>query len=128
MQLTDEPDKRCYPLDECLLCHGCHVARLGLMTDSSGRSFAPSPVVANHYSLQSTSVNHFNTHPQLPPYPNSDTYSNSGSSSNGYHQGTPTPPPSSLGYSSGGSSYTPSVPYMKTGPPHNPAKYQITDL
>ena len=28
LQLTDEPDKRCYPLGERLLCHTCHIACL----------------------------------------------------------------------------------------------------
>ncbi|XP_044751559.1 LIM domain-containing protein jub isoform X2 [Coccinella septempunctata] len=28
MQLTDEPDKRCYPLGDRLLCRNCHVRRL----------------------------------------------------------------------------------------------------
>ncbi|XP_014680862.1 PREDICTED: LIM domain-containing protein jub-like [Priapulus caudatus] len=28
MQLTDEPDKRCYPLGDHLLCHDCHINRI----------------------------------------------------------------------------------------------------
>lgn len=28
LQLTDEPDKRCYPLGDRLLCHTCHIACL----------------------------------------------------------------------------------------------------
>lgn len=30
MQLTDEPDKRCYPLDGRLLCRPCHIQSLTL--------------------------------------------------------------------------------------------------
>lgn len=29
MQLTDEPDKRCYPLGTRLMCRACHVQCLG---------------------------------------------------------------------------------------------------
>lgn len=28
MQLTDEPDKRCYPLNGRLMCRGCHIQQL----------------------------------------------------------------------------------------------------
>jgi hypothetical protein len=28
VQLTDEPDKRCYPLEDHLLCHSCHIQRI----------------------------------------------------------------------------------------------------
>jgi LIM domain-containing protein len=28
MQLTDEPDKRCYPLEGRLLCRNCHLQRI----------------------------------------------------------------------------------------------------
>ncbi|XP_064466701.1 LIM domain-containing protein jub-like [Ornithodoros turicata] len=42
MQLTDEPDKRCYPLDSHLLCHDCHVRRLESMSQSSALGLAHS--------------------------------------------------------------------------------------
>ena len=29
MQLTDEPNKRCYPLGEHLYCRTCHIKQLG---------------------------------------------------------------------------------------------------
>lgn len=28
MQLTDEPDKRCYPLNGRLMCRSCHIQHL----------------------------------------------------------------------------------------------------
>jgi len=31
IQLTDEPDKRCYPLSDHLLCRGCHINKLAEM-------------------------------------------------------------------------------------------------
>lgn len=38
MQLTDEPDKRCYPLEGHLLCRPCHVNRLRLLSMSTPQS------------------------------------------------------------------------------------------
>ena len=35
MQLTDEPDKRCYPLDDHLFCRTCHIKELGGMQPNS---------------------------------------------------------------------------------------------
>lgn len=34
MQLTDEPDKRCYPLDGRLLCRSCHLQCLSMQSAS----------------------------------------------------------------------------------------------
>ena len=38
MQLTDEPDKRCYPLEEHLLCHTCHLNRIALAATQTSNS------------------------------------------------------------------------------------------
>lgn len=40
MQLTDEPDKRCYPLDGHLLCRNCHLQQI----NSHNRMLEPAPV------------------------------------------------------------------------------------
>lgn len=40
MQLTDEPDKRCYPLDGHLLCRNCHLQRINVQN----RMAEPAPI------------------------------------------------------------------------------------
>uniref|UniRef100_W8C0B0 LIM domain-containing protein jub n=1 Tax=Ceratitis capitata TaxID=7213 RepID=W8C0B0_CERCA len=47
MQLTDEPDKRCYPLDGRLLCRSCHLQRLA-MQQSSPHLRHQEPVCASY--------------------------------------------------------------------------------
>ncbi|XP_034943394.1 LIM domain-containing protein jub [Chelonus insularis] len=43
MQLTDEPDKRCYPLDGRLMCRSCHIERI-----SHTQPRVPQPVSATY--------------------------------------------------------------------------------
>ncbi|XP_014236250.1 LIM domain-containing protein jub isoform X1 [Trichogramma pretiosum] len=43
MQLTDEPDKRCYPLEGRLMCRACHIQRI-----SHTQPRAPQPVSATY--------------------------------------------------------------------------------
>ncbi|XP_044005588.1 LIM domain-containing protein jub [Aphidius gifuensis] len=43
MQLTDEPDKRCYPLEGRLMCRACHIQRI-----SHTQPRAPQPVSASY--------------------------------------------------------------------------------
>ena len=38
MQLTDELDKRCYPLNDTLLCKLCHLKRLNIKPEESSSS------------------------------------------------------------------------------------------
>jgi len=49
LQLTDEPNQRCYPLEGQLLCYGCHMNKLAVL-----------------YSTSSVSPNHFNSVPKTP--------------------------------------------------------------
>lgn len=48
MQLTDEPDKRCYPLEGHLLCHHCHVRRLEVLSSRSSSNNSHSPIQGAH--------------------------------------------------------------------------------
>lgn len=41
MQLTDEPDKRCYPLDGRLMCRSCHLQKLSLQSSPHARVTEP---------------------------------------------------------------------------------------
>ncbi|CAL1533635.1 unnamed protein product, partial [Lymnaea stagnalis] len=45
LQLTDEADKRCYPLDGHLFCHSCHIARLNAQFPNE--SFYVDPLTYN---------------------------------------------------------------------------------
>ncbi|XP_049531957.1 LIM domain-containing protein jub [Anopheles darlingi] len=37
MQLTDEPDKRCYPYEGRLMCRSCHIQKISVLQDMRGQ-------------------------------------------------------------------------------------------
>lgn len=47
IQLTDEPDKRCYPLENRLLCRSCHLQCLSMQSSHTGHQHQE-PVCASY--------------------------------------------------------------------------------
>lgn len=41
MQLTDEPDKRCYPYEGRLMCRSCHIQKISIQDMQHGRIVEP---------------------------------------------------------------------------------------
>ena len=88
IQLTDEPDKRCYPLESVLLCHDCHMIRLppALRPASSlaGSNHAQQSPTSSLYSDSGS----FSLPPNYSPAPSTcstqDTYQDSLHSADGY--------------------------------------------
>lgn len=91
--MTDEPDKRCYPLDDHLFCHMCHIKRLHL--EYPDEQFYIDPYTFN--ILNKTSGNQRDSIAIMPApvsaYPNSSAPMTMGSQSN-VSGGMGTPPPS----------------------------------
>ncbi|XP_064598691.1 Wilms tumor protein 1-interacting protein homolog isoform X2 [Liolophura sinensis] len=73
LQLTDEPDKRCYPLDNHLLCHRCHIKELNRQFPNE--QFYLDPMTYNIQSRSDSTRNSGPTHvalaslhgPYIPP-------------------------------------------------------------
>ena len=64
-QLTDEPGKRCYPLNNILLCYVCHMKRLGVIVDTSSSindNLINSNSTNNNYNSNTYLANTFFNH------------------------------------------------------------------
>lgn len=158
MQLTDEPDKRCYPLDDHLYCQMCHIKRLSL--EYPNEQFYIDPYTSN--ILNKTTGNQrdsisimpaaMSSYPQNAPAPknlnSSGTAGNGGTPRNVTMNGATFSPPPPIPSSSGMEAPPPLPPhrkittngmngydsakkaYPKAMPqaPPNGMKYTITDL
>ncbi|XP_059176299.1 uncharacterized protein LOC131955980 [Physella acuta] len=96
LQLTDEADKRCYPLDGHLFCHSCHIARLNAQFPNE--SFYVDPLTYNIHNRGevrrgSDASNGDSTH-MMHPY-----------SAMPMHAGLSTVPPLVIGQTGGNSSH-----------------------
>ncbi|XP_067651244.1 Wilms tumor protein 1-interacting protein homolog [Haliotis asinina] len=128
IQLTDEPDKRCYPLEEHLFCRGCHIARLNIqfpddqfyidpltfnIQKKSDRHGGGGVITVAPSSYAAVAINTGSI-----PIINSDRNTGGEEMQNGGH---------SFDYQYGGPPPYAS-PNKMTGPPKPGTKYHITDL
>ncbi|XP_060582504.1 Wilms tumor protein 1-interacting protein homolog [Ruditapes philippinarum] len=143
IQLTDEPDKRCYPLDDHLYCHMCHIKRLHL--EYPDEQFYIDPYTFN--ILNKTTGNQRDSIAIMPApvsaYPNYTMLQTMGSQSHVSGGGMAPPPPTSMseapppvpphrkitanGYDSSSLYANKPMPQVPPGA-HNGMKKTITDL
>ena len=86
IQLTDEPDKRCYPLDHHLLCHTCHLRRLRLPQHQPSAHLSPVAAPSSQYGVVSSGSGSVSG-------AGAESDIGTSSSSSGLGTGPPLPPP-----------------------------------